>query len=281
METMEKAIYVTGITGFIGRNLLKALAKKYIKIINFTRSRKVQIYENGDISENKISQELVIQNPSVTLINLATLYKPHVNEYEDLQSLIEANILFPGRVIEELSCFNNLKIVNALSYHQLLDLPSQNIYSLSKELFKRYLNERVNQAINIYIFDTFGSGDTREKVTDTFIRNILAGKAIKIPKNDIYINLSACEALSNSIMSGLGLAPGDYMIKSPDTISLESLAFSIMKILDTKVEIVKTDARINFFDLLTELPKNIFLPPDNYNFNDNLIKRVNEIKYGS
>jgi nucleoside-diphosphate-sugar epimerase len=278
---MEKIIYVTGITGFIGRNLLKTLSKKYNKIINLARDRKVQVYKNGDISEHKISQDLLLQNPSDTLINLATLYKPYPSNYKDLQSIIEANILFPSMVLEELSLFSTLKIVNALSYHQLLDLHSQNIYSLSKELFKRYLNQQGKSVINIYIFDTFGSGDIRGKVTDTFIRNVLAGKAINIPKNDIFINLSECDAITNSIMGSLELDPGDYMIKSPDTISLESLAHSIMKILDKEVEIVKTSTTINFFDLLTEFPKNIFLPPNNYNFNDSLIKRVNEIKNGA
>lgn len=275
---MKKAIYVTGITGFIGRNLLKTLTEKYNKVINFTRNRKVQIYSNGNISEGKISKDLIAQNSSDTLINLATLYDPYPSNCEDLQSLIEANVLFPGKVLEDLRPFNNLKIVNALSYHQLLDLPSQNIYSLSKELFKRYLNAQEKQVINIYIFDTFGSGDTREKVTDTFIRNILAGEAIEIPKNDIYINLSACEAISNSIIRSLELTPGDYMIKSPDTISLESLACEIMKILDKEVEVVKKHNRLNFFQLVQQFPKNIFFPPDNYNFHSSLEKRVNEIK---
>ena len=50
METMEKAIYVTGITGFIGRNLLTYLSKKYIKVINFTRRDTIQIIEQGHIS---------------------------------------------------------------------------------------------------------------------------------------------------------------------------------------------------------------------------------------
>lgn len=184
-------------------------------------------------------------------------------------------------MLEDLSLFNNLKIVNALSYHQLLDLPNQNIYSLSKELFKRYLNEQGKQVINLYIFDTFGSGDTRKKVTDTFIRNVLAEQAIKIPENDIHINLSSCEALTSSIIGSLEFESGDYMIKSPDTFSLESLACAIMKILNIEVDIIKQNAGVNFLDLLTEYPANAFSAPDKYNFTDSLTNRINEIKNGA
>ena len=138
MVTMKKTIFVTGITGFIGRNLLKHLLFQFDQVINFTRQGTIQVIAKGGITEHEISQDIILGNPSDTLINLATLYEPYPKNDLGLHDLIEANILFPSRVIERLGSINNLKIINTLSYHQLLDFSSQNVYSLSKELLKKF-----------------------------------------------------------------------------------------------------------------------------------------------
>ena len=186
---MKKTIFVTGITGFIGRNLLKHLLVQFDQVLNFTRQGTIQVIAKGGITEHEISQDIILGNQADTLINLATLYEPYPKNDLGLQNLIEANILFPSRVLELLESNSDLKIINALSYHQLLNFSTQNVYSLSKELFKKFLDYQ-KSLVNVYIFDTFGAGDTRKKVTDTFITNILAGHAIKIPKNEIKINLT-------------------------------------------------------------------------------------------
>ncbi|MDC6460653.1 NAD-dependent epimerase/dehydratase family protein [Gammaproteobacteria bacterium] len=275
---MKKTIFVTGITGFIGRNLLNHLLVQFNQVINFTRQGTVQVIAKEGISEHEISQDIILSNPSETLINLATLYVPYPRDDLGLRNLIESNILFPSRVLEALGSINNLKVINALSYHQLLDFSSQSVYSLSKELFKTFLDYQDKEVVNVYIFDTFGAGDTREKVTDTFIKNILAGHAIKIPKNEIKINLSDSEAISMSLMQSLQMSAGSYSLSSPNTVSLESLALIIMDLTNTDVEIIKQNTSINHFDLIKEFPKNAFVSPPSYDFIKSLEKRINDIK---
>tara|TARA_B100000795_G_C22793321_1_gene438041 strand:+ start:1261 stop:2106 length:846 start_codon:yes stop_codon:yes gene_type:complete len=278
MLAMEKAIYVTGITGFIGRNLLTHLSKKFIKVINFTRRDTIQIIEQGHISEHEASSDLLLKNPARVLINLATLYDPYPKTSVQLKNLIESNILFPSRVVEMLRDNDDLKIINALSYHQLLDFSCQNVYSLSKELFKIFLAHQSHEIVNVYIFDTFGSADTREKVTDTFIKQILAGCAITIPQNEININLSDSEAISTSLMNSIQLSSGSYSLLSPNTISLESLALTIMDIVGVEVEIIKESIGNDHFSSLQALPESIFIAPSGYSFENSLKKRINEIE---
>jgi nucleoside-diphosphate-sugar epimerase len=43
MVTMKKTIFVTGITGFIGRNLLKHLLVQFDQLINFTSQGTIQV----------------------------------------------------------------------------------------------------------------------------------------------------------------------------------------------------------------------------------------------
>ena len=277
---MHKIIYVTGITGFIGSNLLHHLLQKYSKVVNFTRNKTLKIYEKNRTEEVDISNDFFLQNPSNTLINLATLYNPNPSSVDELENIIKANILFPASVFSALDSLENLKIVNALSYHQLLDFKAQNVYSLSKELFKKFLDHQHSEIVSIYIFDTFGSGDTRNKVVDIFIKNIIAGNPISIPSNEIRINLSDVQPLCRSLIKSIDLPQGSYSVKSPDTISLENLVKMIMEISNKKVDILTVTSGSNYFDEIEIFPENIFLEDHSYNLRDSIKNRIKELEDG-
>lgn len=273
-----KVIYVTGITGFIGSNLLKHLLQKYVKVVNFTRNNSLQIYEKNTMKEINVSSKFLIQNPASIFINLATLYIPNPNSAEELENIVEANILFPSRVYSSLAHTGDLKIINALSYHQLLDFNSQNVYSLSKELFKKFLDNQNIEIVSVYIFDTFGSGDTRKKVVDIFIKNILCGNPITIPSNEIKINLADVQIVCRSLMKSIEVRQGSYSLKSPDTITLEELAKMIMEISNKKVDLIKAGSSLYSFDEIKTFPENIFFEDSDYSFQKSLSKRIKEIK---
>ena len=212
---MHKIIYVTGITGFIGSNLLSPLLQQYKKVANFTRNKTLQIYEKDTVQEVDISDEFFIKNPSDVVINLATLYKPNPGSVEELENLIEANIRFPASVFNAFVPAENFKIINALSYHQLLDFKAQNVYSLSKELFKKFLDHQKCEVVSLYIFDTFGSGDTRDKVVDIFIKNILPWAIFTAIWERAFKSKAACFIFTGSILSAFKIissrtAPAEY-----------------------------------------------------------------------
>jgi nucleoside-diphosphate-sugar epimerase len=270
-------IYTTGLTGFIGKSLLPKLLTKYKRVINFRRNNQAQIYIADSVSEQSVSSQLFQENPAEEFINLATLYDPSPINYASLEALLEANILFPSKILHAVE-FKKLKVLNALSYHQLLDFPSQNIYSLSKEIFKKFLDSHDFEVINLYIFDTFGKGDTRNKVTDVFIRNILDQKPISIPKNEISINLSDGEAISSSIIHSINLKKGSYSLAGPDTISLTNLAKTIMQLSNSNTKISQNNLGRNYFAELPTLPTNAFKAESGYSLNLSLQNRIDELK---
>lgn len=277
-QRLHKTIYVTGITGFIGKNLIPHLLQTFDQVINFTRNGTLQVFAKKKTKELNISQEFINDNPSDCLINLATLYQPYPKSLPELEQLVEANILFPARVIGVLNSLENLKIINAVSYHQLLDFPAQNIYSLSKELFKKFLDHQSFEVVNVYIFDTFGAGDERNKVTDIFINNILTGKTIIIPENEIKINLSDSQSVCISLSKSIDLNSGSYSLMSPDTISLESLANKIMEISQIEVPLLMEGSGANYFDDIKEFPQNIYSSYSNYSLQNGLKNRILEIQ---
>ncbi len=275
----KKSIYTTGITGFIGKNFLPILLKNYDQVINFSRRDTIHVISKDHEVEKKPTNNFFLNNPSKELINLATLYLPEPGSISDMRSLVEANILFPIKVIDKLKLFKKLKVINALSYTQLLKLENQNIYSLTKEIFKKFLSKRKNSNIvNLYIFDTFGSKDRRNKVTDQFIRSVLQGNEITISKNTVKINLSHSSAVSLSLLKSLSLDSGSYCIRSPDTISLEDLAYLIMNIIGKEVKINKINNNsVSHYELIDSFPKNIFHSPKGYNLKKGLESRIKEI----
>lgn len=274
---MNKSIYTTGLTGFIGKSLLPNLLLSFDQVINFTRNGTIQIFAKDEESEDYPTKDFLLSNPSNIFINLATLYQPVPSNLVEMERLIEANIFFPSRVLEQLELFNNLKIINALSYTQLLDFKNQNIYSLSKEILKIFVDKKFSNIVNIFIFDTFGPRDSRNKVTDVFIKNILLGNPIKIPENEIRINLSDSSAVSETLLNATLLSPGNYSIKSPDTISLEALALKLMSLCDKQVDVIKKNIGTDHFGLIQELPKNIFQSPQGYDLDKALLERIHEI----
>ena len=107
---------------------------------------------------------------------------------------------------------------------------------------------------------------------------ILLGKSITIPKNEIKINLSDCNLVSQSLLKSIELKPGSYSIQSPDTISLECLAALIMKILDTKVKVVRNNFAEDLIETIDTFPENIFPKNTNYSLENSLSRRIQEIK---
>jgi len=273
-----EVVYTTGITGFIGKNLLQYLLLNYNKVINFTRNKTLQICQKNNIEEVTISSDFLVKHPSNLLINLATLYQPNPHSLNDLRNIVEANIIFPACVFDWLSPNKNLKVVNALSYHQLLDFKAQNVYSLSKELFKKFLDNQESEIVNLYIFDTFGSGDTRNKVVDIFIKNILTGNSISIPANTVNINLADVQPVCKSLIKSIDVSHGNYSLLSPDTISLDALLEMIMQISGSKVEVIQQQASPNYFDEIIKFPENIFVNDAGYSLQDSLEIRIKEIQ---
>ena len=195
-----------------------------------------------------------------------------------VRSLIESNVYFLVDIFENYLSNKDLEITNICSYMQLLDQSMQNAYSLSKEITKIFLEKNECRLRNIYLFDTFGSGDTRNKVTDVFIKKALRKEKIIIPENDVEINLTCAEDISLSIMKSLELKSGNYSIFSSNTMNLNELALMIGRLLNSEVEIVREGLGANNSPGSITMPPNILNKKDEIPIEQKIIERINELK---
>lgn len=275
---LPETIFTTGLSGFIGKNLLPKLLNEYDQIINFERNNKLSIYEKSHKKSVSLSKKLINEFDAKKLIHLATLYRPNAKSQNDLDEILQTNVKFIVNIIENYLPKENFEIINISSYMQLLSSKYQNSYSLSKEMVNTFLKENNYIHKNIFLFDSFGNGDTRNKVTDTFIKKLISNEEIQIPTGDVSINLSFVGDICNSIMQSMSLPEGNYSVMSKNSITLHQLAEMIMNILSIQVQVKRFGTGINYLDKIQNIPENIYKKELEISFEERLKERINEIQ---
>ena len=149
---------------------------------------------------------------------------------------------------------------------------------MSKEYLKQSLIPIVGEISNIFLFDTFGSYDKRNKVVDIFIKKIIAREEISIPVNDVRINLSEISDVCYSITPLQNIPIGNSCVHSPFTISLLDLANLLMELIGNKTEIKQGKNKQCFYSLCGDIPCNLFKKSDKLSLADKLMRRINEIR---
>ena len=210
------------------------------------------------------------------LINLATHYDPTPKNELDEKKIEDANVNFPIKILKNTK--NQIKVLNTSSYIQLLDEKYQIHYSRTKNIFLNHLITSQIDYLNLYMFDTFGSNDDRNKVVDRFIIDILRDKDLNIPNNPVFINLTHINRIVETILHLIeNFMVGNYLLKSTDTILLEDLALRLMQIIGKKVNINKVGRKPNYIDMIDDKFDNVLLSNDTI-FEKNLEMRVSEIR---
>ena len=192
--------------------------------------------------------------------------------------ILDSNIVFPLKILSKVYK-EDLKIINFCSYLQLSSAGSDMPYCTSKDFLRSCFDSLDCSVSNVYLFDTFGKGDKRNKVVDVFIRNILNKRQISIPENDILINLSNVDDVCDSLV----VAPtGMTMIKSPFTVSLGELILIIEDLLDCRANVIRQGVLPCHYSVCTDLPFNIYCGTSSYNdFLKKLESKCDEIRQAS
>ena len=268
----------TGLTGFLGRHFLPSLLAEYEYVINYSRGGGYILYTaNGVASHSRDSSTAHKNYPPTVFYNLATYYNSKPTNLSEIMATTEANIVFPLNILSGINN-PNLRIVNLCSYFQLQNKKLDNPYELSKEYFKATIQSTSQDVSNVFLFDTFGHNDTRNKVVDVFIQRILSGNPIVIPSNEILINLSDVTDVCASLAPLRRIPFADSCILSPFTTSLFDLAKKLMELLNRKVEIVLSGEKRCHYSNCEKLPVNIFKSANNEDISEQLSRRVHDAR---
>jgi nucleoside-diphosphate-sugar epimerase len=253
---MSKTIVLTGPTGFLGKAFVSTIdfpADDLFCILRggqaYRASEPDKVFGLGDLSF------LVQDYEQLEFVHFATHYSQPPSDNKDMLNIVEACLTFPITVLETLARTPD-RILNLSSYFQLLPVKFQGPYSLAKQAFQSYLETNyLKQTKSVYIFDTYGTGDIRGKVINSFVEDILLGRPIFIPENEIHLNLTH----STDIIAKLNVVreykpEGKYTIFSENTLSLKEVIKIISAQIGKKAKVVSKGKRENFLQMIETKP---------------------------
>jgi CDP-paratose synthetase len=253
-------ILLTGMTGFIGRNLSNKLIVDGHKLCAIVRSstniqyinKNIDIYVFGDNSHKKL-HEFIVHNKVDGVVHLATYFLPD-HTYEKIQNMVEANITFPLKVLDvvvktDIKWFINTGTVWQ-NYNGSDEYLPTNLYSATKQAFDdmlSYYNQISDcKFTTLKICDTFGRNDKRKKIMN-LLKDLQAGNTTEFEMSPgdqlidiLYINdvisgyIKLIEHIGNSEKSKI---KKEYLLSSGELIKLRDIVLEYEKIANVKLPI--------------------------------------------
>ena len=228
-------VLITGATGFIGGKLIQNLKNSKILLIS---RKKIKI-------KNKLIKVLIYKNFSDLIFKLKKIKAKHIihcathykknHEINDIQKIFEANILL-GNILLECSKkmnvrkFINLSTVWELNYNNLND--NLNLYTLSKKIFSKIIDfysikNKKLKIYTIYLLDTFGEGDKRNKILNEIKKKLNNDKKIIIESENLTMNFLNIYY----VISAIKIVKNKNNLRKKEYIVCNSKNFKIKKLL--------------------------------------------------
>lgn len=195
-------VLVTGATGFIGRNLCRALEQEG------TSSVVVLLRDGSDSSVLPASAKIIHYRNSISdlsfdicshqvdgIIHLGSLFLAE-HQPEDIDRLIDANLTLGTKLLEAAARANVKWFINTSSFWQHYNNQSYSptaLYAATKEAFecilRYYAETSLIRFVTLELFDTYGSGDTRPKLFNLLRRTAMSGELLAMSPGQQRLNL--------------------------------------------------------------------------------------------
>ncbi len=252
-------ILITGITGFIGKNLSRQLVNEGIELSAIVRNKnditpleniniKCFLYDN---SENLISWFEKERFDGV--IHLASCFiKEHT--FEDIDNLIASNIQFSTKILESAAKTGVKWFINTGTFWQHYNNESYfpvNLYAATKQAFEniaRYYVQSSNiNFVTLKLNDTYGPGDTRPKIFNLWKNISETDKTIEMSAGEQLIDIVYIDDVVNAYVKLINLVTKDdqkrnnletFAVSSGNTISLKELSGIFSRVSGKKLNIL-------------------------------------------
>lgn len=244
-------VLITGITGYIGSNLARALVGKH-QVFGLVREPVTQVYIADLTSDitfftyhgnyQDIAHAVLESQPDV-IYHLAAYYTS-AHGPEQTPRLLASNVVLGGYLLEAMSTANIKNLVYASTiteYGQDGVYAPGSLYAASKRAFQDlavyYAKAENLHVINLILSDTYGPGDYRPKVLNLLKKALSSGeRMILSPGSQDYDLVYIDDVINAFILAGyrlynhLEIEPTCYQIFARSPLSLRSTAEQLMEI---------------------------------------------------
>ncbi len=217
----KKGILVTGSSGFIGSKLIENIP--YDSLITCPRGKKEKYFYKNDYFDKNILSEF----EDLRVVHLATFFSR--NE-KDKNRIYKANISFGETILDDIKNTNIQKIIYTNTmYLYYKDDETRNLsYTKTKSNFGKTLDEytKENKIIyeEIFLDNTFGPGDTRDKILNIVVNSVVNNLDNPLKNPDGYINITYIRDVVNRILFALNSSEdGKSSFISENSIELGSI----------------------------------------------------------
>jgi nucleoside-diphosphate-sugar epimerase len=197
-------ILITGATGFIGSHLIKVLQNEKHKLFctllpneknPFGEESVKSIVVNSDDIKTTIS--FLAENKVDGIIHLASYVQSGEHKPEDIETLLNANIIFGSTLLEAATMSKVKWFINTGTYWQYYrsdEYCPVNLYAASKQAFmdiaKYYWDSDKIKFCTIYLYDTYGPNDTRPKIFNLWQKIAETGETLNMSPGEQLIDIS-------------------------------------------------------------------------------------------
>jgi nucleoside-diphosphate-sugar epimerase len=248
-------VFMTGATGFIGRNLAAAYAGREIHALVRSDSDIDGLDRIGNITFHKYdgTPESVIRalvaSKSKLVIHLAAYFVAE-HKSEDIEPLVTSNLLLGTQVLEAMAVSGVRLLINAgTSWQHFQNHPDRPVclYAATKRAYEVLVDYYVDafqlKAITLKLFDTYGPGDPRPKLFN-LLRNADPSKPFCMSKGDQLIDLvyiddvvAAFVAAEERLRASTTTAHETFAVSSGNPRPLREIVESFLRIAQRNLKI--------------------------------------------
>ena len=252
---------VTGITGFLGSRLAAQLLAKNCHVIGLKRSGSPHHHldfcgladriEMHDVDRDGFALGEVLKGRIAdAMFHTAALSRSGENA-ADLAALVDTNIKTPLLWVKQAKQAGVRILINTSTSWQSvtgLGYAPFNVYAATKESFEHCLMPFVDvdfTAVSIRLFDTYGAGDTRNKIVDLIARAVMSGEALAMSPGEQSISLVHIDDVARAFIGAAELAAAGqitghrvYNLPADQPINLRDLAAMIGRLAGCDAKIV-------------------------------------------
>lgn len=204
MISDKPSVLVTGATGYVGSNLVRALVEQGWQVSVVVRMgskldvlgsllNEISVYEHDGTTISMI--ELVKSAKPEIVFHLASLFLAE-HKPEDVGKLIECNLLFSTQLVEAMVANNVGYLINtgtAWQHFENQNYSPVNLYAATKQAFEDiliyYVNAHAIKVKTLALFDTYGENDPRSKLMSLLWNIVYEQKPLQMSPGNQYIDL--------------------------------------------------------------------------------------------